>query len=322
MRSLLRDCKARLYRDASVFMSSLWLPLSLVAGFLQIIRNAAQRGLSDEAGPWGATLVRFLFGLPFALIFCALAFVLAPPVAPQFALKVMWVLPLGAFAQVCATAALLASMRASSFALGSTFQHMSLPLAALFGAFFLGDDLSLWSWLGIGIATLGLLIASWPQGGFSAGLSGGAGAFEAGLYGLLSGACFAISANAFRACGNAIDPASPIFSSSLTLVGAQLLQSLGLGGVLWIVDRPRIFALFKDWKASLVAGFTGAAASACWFLALTLAPAALVRAVNALVEAPMATLMGWIKFKESIDLRRGLGAVAIVVGVLISALLH
>jgi drug/metabolite transporter (DMT)-like permease len=303
-------------------VNALWLPLALIAGFLQIVRNAAQRGLSDEAGPWGATLVRFLFGLPFALIFLGLAWWLAPPVSPALNAKILAILSIGATAQVCATAALMASMRASSFALGSTFQHMSLPLAALFGALFLGDQLALWAWVGICVATLGLLVASWPKGGFRVGLLAGPSAFKAGLFGLLSGACFAISANSYRACGMQIDPSAPFFSSSVTLVLAQALQSLVLGGILYAVDRRALSVLFGDLKTSLLAGFAGAAASACWFAALVLAPAALVRAINALVEAPAATLMGWVKFKESLDVRRGVGAGLIVFGVILSVLSH
>lgn len=298
-------------------MNILWLPLSLVAGLLQIVRNAAQRGLSDEAGPWGATLVRFLFGLPFALIFLGLVWWFDPPVAFGFSMTVAIMLPVGAMAQVCATASLMASMRASSFALGSTFQHMSLPLAALFGAIFLGDQLSVWAWVGIVLATLGLLSASWPSGGLAAGLNAGPGAFQAGFFGLVSGACFAVSANAYRVSGLELDPASPFFSSTLTLVLAQTLQSVVLGSILFVVDRRALNALFGDLRASLLAGFTGAAASACWFAALTLAPAALVRAVNALVEAPASTLMGWLKFKERLNARGIIGLTLIVTGVLL-----
>jgi drug/metabolite transporter (DMT)-like permease len=301
-------------------MNVLWLPLSLVAGFLQIVRNAAQRGLSDEAGPWGATLVRFLFGLPFATIFLAVAWTLTPPTSLNFTVTLGLILAVGACAQVCATAALMASMRASSFALGSTFQHMSLPLAAVFGAIFLGDHLGVHGWAGIGVATLGLLVASWPNGGLDAGLKARPEAFQAGLFGLLSGACFAVSANAYRVCGMQIAPSAPFLSSSLTLVLAQALQSAVLGAILYTLDRRALRVLFGDMRASLVAGCAGAAASACWFAALTLAPAALVRALNALVEAPAATLVGWIRFKERLDLRRALGAAFIVGGVIATVL--
>ena len=42
----------------------LWIFLTAAAAPLQVARNALQRGLVGDAGPWGATLVRFLFGLP------------------------------------------------------------------------------------------------------------------------------------------------------------------------------------------------------------------------------------------------------------------
>jgi drug/metabolite transporter (DMT)-like permease len=103
---------------------------------------------------------------------------------------------------------------------------------------------------------------------------------------------------------------------------AQTLQSVVLGSILFVTDRRALGALFGDIKTSLLAGFTGAAASALWFAALTLAPAALVRAANALVEAPAATLMGWLKFKEVVGLRRGVGAGVIVLGVVLSVFAH
>lgn len=297
-------------------MNTLWVPLALVAGFLQILRNAAQRGLSDQAGPWGATLVRFLYGLPFACLFLGLVWWLAPPSSFQIGSDFWFAAPLGATAQVCATAALIQAMRASSFGLGSTFQHMSLPLAAVVGVLFLGDRLSLWGWLGIWGATAGLLLASWPTKGIAGGIAG----FKAGFFGLASGACFAVSANCYRLCGLAIDPGAPLFSATFTLVCVQALQSFVLGSILWLFDRRALAAVAADGRASWSAGFTGAAASACWFAALTLAPAALVRAINALVEAPAATLLGWIRFKETIDLRRGIGSALIVAGVVVCVL--
>jgi drug/metabolite transporter (DMT)-like permease len=145
---------------------------------------------------------------------------------------------------------------------------------------------------------------------------GGAG----GLFGLLSGACFALSANAYRICGIEIAPDAPFLSSSITLVLAQALQSLVLGAILYAFDRRALSVLFKSLRPSFIAGLAGAAASACWFAALTLAPAALVRAVNALVEAPVATLVGWLKFKERPDIRRTLGASLIVIGVIATVL--
>jgi hypothetical protein len=51
----------------------LWAVLAAAAAPLQVARNAFQRGMIGEAGPWGATLVRFLFGLPFSLALLGIA---------------------------------------------------------------------------------------------------------------------------------------------------------------------------------------------------------------------------------------------------------
>src|ERR1700722_13398335 len=49
-----------------------WIPITVFAAFAQTVRNAAQRHLTAELGTLGATLVRFLYGLPFALLWLAL----------------------------------------------------------------------------------------------------------------------------------------------------------------------------------------------------------------------------------------------------------
>ena len=54
-------------------MDHLWIPVTLAAALAQTGRNAAQRGLTERLGTLGATNVRFLFGLPFACAFLALA---------------------------------------------------------------------------------------------------------------------------------------------------------------------------------------------------------------------------------------------------------
>ena len=47
----------------------LWAIFTIIAAFFQTLRNAMQRELTGSLGTVGATHVRFLFGLPFALIF-------------------------------------------------------------------------------------------------------------------------------------------------------------------------------------------------------------------------------------------------------------
>ena len=55
-----------------------WDLLQVVAWTKMSVENAAQRSVMGGAGPWGATLVRFLFGLPFATVFAAIAWWATP----------------------------------------------------------------------------------------------------------------------------------------------------------------------------------------------------------------------------------------------------
>jgi hypothetical protein len=68
----------------------LWIILTASAAPLQVARNALQRGLIGDAGPWGATLVRFLFGLPFSLAIFGVAAAFTPDAAPHSAPATSW----------------------------------------------------------------------------------------------------------------------------------------------------------------------------------------------------------------------------------------
>ena len=87
----------------------LWIILTAAAAPLQVARNALQRGLVGDAGPWGATLVRFLFGLPFAAVYLLALYALLPGahVLPQFSAAYFGWIVVGAAFQIAATAALL-----------------------------------------------------------------------------------------------------------------------------------------------------------------------------------------------------------------------
>jgi len=291
----------------------LWIALTLAAAPLQVARNAAQRGLVGDAGPWGATLVRFLFGLPFSIAIFGVVALMTPDAAPDPSLRFWLGAIAGAISQVAATGFLLMAMRRSGFAVATVLQQSSLPLAALMGLLFLGDRLSPGAWAGVAIATAGLVVLSWPQRDQTRH------AFVGGLLGLAAGATFAISFNGYRQAGLALDPAHPIYSAVAAVVIAQLMQSLTLTAILAVTRPQALGAVAASWRQSLKAGLFGSAASACWFGALALAPAGPVRAV-ALIETPIAAAVGRRLFRERISLRQALGGALTTAGVALTAL--
>jgi drug/metabolite transporter (DMT)-like permease len=290
----------------------IWIPVTIGASFFQVARNAYQRGMMARTGPWGATLVRFLFGLPFSLLFAG-AWLMTPAADFQFT-PTFWAGEIaGALSQVLATAALLVSMRRAGFAVGTAVQQSSLPFAAILGWVTLGDALSPAAWAGVAICTAGLFALSWPR------TATGEKPVSGALFGLLSGAFFAVSLVGFRTAGLSLEPEHPVVSAFGAVVVAQAMQSVGLILYLLLRDRPALVAVFTGWRQSLGAGLFGALASAGWFLAVTLAPAAAVRAVG-VVESPIAAAAGRRLFAERLHPGQIVAGVAVLIGVLMTAL--
>lgn len=293
----------------------LWIFITIAAAPLQVARNALQRGMIGDAGPWGATLVRFLFGLPFSYAVLAVVAVATPTAEPHLSGRFVAAVLAGAVSQVAATAALLMAMRQSGFAVATFMQQASLPLAAIMGFVVFGDPMSPVRWAGLAAASAGLVILSWPKDAAAKEKGAVAGA----LYGLASGAAFAVALNGYRQAGLALEPAHPIFAAVTALAVAQTLQTLGLGGWLAAVRPGALRAVAASWRQSLGAGFFGTAASVCWFSALALAPAGQVRAVG-VIEGPVAALAARRLFKERLSLRQVVGGLATGVGVVMTAL--
>lgn len=291
----------------------LWILLTAAAAPLQVARNALQRGLVGDAGPWGATLVRFLFGLPFSLAIFAVVALLTPQAAPDPSSRFLVAVAAGAVTQVGATAALLMAMRTSGFAVATFMQQSSLPLGALMGFFVFGDLMSAVRWTGLAATTVALLALSWPSRTQATGKAAGS------LYGLASGLAFAVALNAYRQAGLALEPAHPIYSATAALCLAQALQSLVMVVLLAVIRPSALRAVGGSWRASLGAGFFGTAASAFWFSALALAPAGQVRAVG-VIEGPIAAAAGRRLFKERLSVRQWAGGALAAVGVVMTAL--
>jgi drug/metabolite transporter (DMT)-like permease len=258
----------------------LWIPITLWAALAQTLRNAAQRHLVKELGTLGATLVRFLYGLPFAALWLLAVHALGgfdlPAPNREFA---SWV-ALGALSQIVATALLLRVMAERNFALGVAYSKTELLLVAAFGFVFLSDRISALTAIAIALGTSGVLLLSpadreRPLRSMVAGWTS-----RPALLGLGCGACFALSAVGYRGAALALHGTPFLMAAAFSLMAAQILQTILLVGWLLVRDGMVIVRVFRAWRASLFAGFMGAAASAGWFTAMAIQPVASVRTLG------------------------------------------
>ena len=287
----------------------LWIPVTLVAAAAQTGRNALQRRLTETLGTLGATQVRFLYGLPFALLFLGLVLLATgaplPSPTPRFGLFVL----LGAAAQVAATALMLAAMRERSFAVVTALIKTEAVQIAVFGFAVLGDRLTGAALLAILIATAGVILASF-RGGFGALTHQGV---RPVMLGLAAGAAFAVSAVSFRGAILELG-AAPLVGATATLACGLAVQTALLLAWMLAFGRGVLAAILRAWRASLPAGFLGAFASQFWFFGFALTAAANVRTL-ALVEVLMAQAVSHRFLAQRTSRRELVGLALIVVGV-------
>jgi drug/metabolite transporter (DMT)-like permease len=292
----------------------IWIPITLAAAALQTARNALQRSLTGPLSQLGATYTRFLFGFPFALLYAALVFSLtdAPPPSPGLAFF-GWA-ALGGVAQIFGTAFLLELFTLRNFSTGIAFSKSEILQVALVGMLLLGDAVSTLSGVAIGVATLGLLLLSRETGGLAwrdlaADLSG-----RAAVLGLATGGAFAIAAVAFRAASLSLVNSSFVASAAATLVASTLIQTLLMTVHLRWREPGQIGVVVRLWRRSLFPGVTGAAASACWFTAMTIEIAAYVRMLG-LVEVLFGYGVAILGFRERPSARENAGTALLVAAI-------
>jgi drug/metabolite transporter (DMT)-like permease len=292
----------------------LWIVFTVIAAFFQTLRNAMQRELTGKLGTVGATHIRFLFGLPFALLFL-IGLMLDSGVAlprPGW-LFWPWVLD-GAFAQIAATALMLVAMGERSFVVTIAYIKTEPIQVGIFGLIFLGDRVTGPMAAAILVATAGVLIMSTKRGGMIGGI-------RPTLIGLASGGMFALSAIGFRGAILSLHLPNFVMAATSTLVVGLFIQAVVLSLYLLLREPAAMTAIMRAWKPSVFAGLMGALASQFWFLAFAIATAASVRTL-ALVEVLFAQLVARFAFGQRTTAREAAGMVLVVAGVVLLILAY
>ena len=287
-----------------------WVLATLIAAAAQTARNAAQTGLTRAIGTVGATQVRFLFGLPFAVLFLAATALTTGEALPVITLRGLGFALLGAVSQIAATALMLRLMQMQSFGLATAWLKTEPVIVALMGMVVLGDRLSPPALLAIGIATLGVLVMSLQPGPAVQMLRQG----RPALLGLCAGALFGLSAIGFRGAILGLESGGFLMRTVTVLVLGLAMQTTLL--LMWMAafDRAAIAASLGVWRRSLLAGFLGAFASQFWFIGFALTSAANVRTL-ALIEVIFASAVSFIWFRQPLSARQISGMAILMAGV-------
>lgn len=284
--------------------------LTLFAAAAQTVRNTAQRRLTDELGTLGATLVRFLYGMPLLTLWLVGTLALYGFDSPRLTWNFSGWVVLSALSQTAGTAFLLRAMAARSFAIGLVYSKSEVIQVALFSIVFLGERASSLTLAAIALATFGVMLLS-PRAKPAASRSW---ADPAALFGLASGTAFAISIVSYRGANLALGADSPFLAAAETLFWAQLLQTLLLATWLSLRNPAILRRAVRAWRLSLFAGGAGASASLANVTALALESASRVRTLI-LIEVVFTYVVSMRVFREAISLRELVGIALVILGV-------
>jgi drug/metabolite transporter (DMT)-like permease len=287
----------------------LWIPITLIAAAAQTARNATQRGLTEQLGVAAASQIRFLFGLPFALLGFSAILWFSNEAIPSLTLPAAIFAAFGAGAQVIAMMVQLEGMRRHSFAVVTAMAKTEPILLAGLSVFMLNENLAPMAWVGVVIATFGVLSLS-----VDLQRTGEMARDRVALaMGAASGLGFAASAIWMRSALLALPDGSFQAKAGLITVVFLVLQSATLVGYMLLADRQKLKMIAKAWRPSMGAGIFGAIATLGWAGGMALTSAANVRTL-ALVEVLMAQLAQRQIFRETPKLRESLGMLLIVFG--------
>ena len=316
-------------------MSFFWIALGLFAAVTHVARNLYQRRLVQPS-PRGPALprdvanaARYWIGLPLALVAFFILLGLSPA-SPQLGSRPLFFAFLGGFAQIVATDFLIRLFQRRAFGIGIAYQSTDnlmtallgpLGLAAGLGLSLASDALSFWDWLGLILATIGVVMQSFLS------LDRHQRAFDwlSLLFGLVCGIAFTVTsvsyAEAVRTLGLDRQTMEGALLSGVTvLVLALAFQSLLM--LIWVQLRhPRAWRLLPARLGDIGAiGLFSVLGSLALFTAFGLQHPALVSTVKNL-DIPLSLFAAYVLYREVPKRWEWIGMTLIFISILMISLL-
>ena len=296
----------------------LWIPITVAAALCQNIRTTMQQKIRGLLSVDGANFVRYLYGAPLAL--GALAFLVwgTGRSLPTISLAFLGLVTIAGVAQIVATSLMIHSFSLRNYTVGTVYSKTETVFVALFATFIAGEPLKFGAWMGILVCLAGVAVLS-VRGRFSdvRGLLADL-THKGALYGILSGATFAIAAGTIREASKLLPGGNEdyLVRGITVLACMNTIQVVLMAAYLARRDRPQLGKVAAHWRSSIWVGLFSMLGSAGWALAMTLENAALVRAVGQ-IELVFTFIASHVVLKERPSLGEWIGSILVVGGVVL-----
>ena len=141
-------------------------------------------------------------------------------------------------------------------------------------------------------------------------------ASRAALLGIASGMGFASASVFIRGAALELGEDGFLLRAGYVLVIVLTMEAVLMAVYFLWKDRIEIANVFRQWKPSLLVGFTSALGSVGWFSAMTLERVAYVKTVSQL-EVIFSILISYIIFKERSQLHELFGMALVMGGIVV-----
>jgi len=294
----------------------IWIPLTILAAFLQNLRSAFQKHLKSSLSTAGASYVRFLYACPFAIMYClGISYFFEVPI-PEPNQTFLIFCFLGGISQILFTILLIYLFSFRSFAVGTIYSKTEVIQVAFLSLIFLGDEISIIAIAAIFISVIGVIILSASKSDTqirSIFLS----LFKrTTIIGLACGAFLGASSVFYRGASLSLENANLGMRAAFALAVSVIIQSVLMGIYLKIKEPGQITKIFQNWRPALTVGVAGVLGSICWFTAFTIQNAAYVRALGQ-IELIFTFIASIVFFREKTKINEVIGICLITLSIII-----
>jgi drug/metabolite transporter (DMT)-like permease len=262
-----------------------------------------------------AGLVRYLYGFPVGCLLLLAYLLLRHATIPDHGSGFWTNAALGGLSQILGTNLLIMAFGFRNYVVGTAYAKTEAVQGAVLAMIMLGEQLSVLTWIGIGVGVAGVLVLS--AGGQR--LRPSQLAQPAALCGLGAGFLFAMTSVFIKRATLSIDTTDKVLAALLTLVVVLGLQTLMQGAYVVLREREQFAPIIRSWRTSGQVGLLAALGSACWFTGFATAPVALVRAVGQ-VEVIFTLGFGHFYLREPLARSELIGLLTVAAGVVLALL--
>ncbi len=291
-------------------MTSFWIFFTVMAAFMQAWRNAFQKQLSLTVDVYGVTLARFIFGLPFAIVYIFILYLQQPlSTHVEFTSRYWLYVIIAGMSQIAATALMVRLFKQKNYAIGVGLAKSEAILAAMIAVAVLHEKLTVLGWFGVMLGGIAVFLLS--NGKQKQAIS-----LQTLTIGIGSGLCFAITSLLVREASLELTNLPYLHRAAWVLLSIIGFQCLSMLLFLIVFSRKTLLAMWQKIGLTFKVSVCSFLASLGWFTAMSMQSVAIVKTLGQ-IEILFSLLISVYFFKEKLAKTEHIGLFLVVIAAIL-----